>query len=298
MRDPGRDSTRTEASTGREPIDRRETGERPASDAEVGESSRRRLLFAAGGLVAGSALSSAATAAHENHYELGARTSHWGGEEPSEIRDEENPTITFTAGEEYTVTWHNRDGNYHKLLIRDEDSNILENTSGNGEEGATESVTFVATERMDNYQCEPHFSMRGDIRMEGTTSGSDEASTETPTQEPTSTDDQTPMDESTPTAEPTTTDGSTATGEATVTGTGVSVDEETATNTEPPTDQETVTDAVTATRTDEPGGNGTTSPEGGIVDSEDQSVFGVGSVITGVGGVVYLLRRRLADGKE
>lgn len=300
MRDSRPVTTRTDGSTGTESTDRRDTAEVGADEADAGETSRRRLLFVAGGLVAGSALTTSAIAAHENHYELGARTSHWGGEEPSEIEGEENPTITFTAGEEYTITWHNRDGNYHKLLIRNEDGETLENSPGNNEEGGTEAVTFVATEQMHDYQCEPHFSMRGDIEIVGTTSEPDETPTETPTEEPAPTAETTPTDESTATDEPTptATDGSMATEEATATGTGVSADEETATDTETPAEQATVTDAVTATRTDGPGGNGTTSPGGGIVDPEDQSVFGVGSVVTGVGGLVYLLRRRFADGAE
>lgn len=310
MRDQGRDAARTESSTGTEPVNRRDTQEQPASDAQAGNTSRRRLLFVAGGLVAGSALSSPGAAAHENHYELGGLTSHWGGEEPREIEGEENPSITFTAGEEYTVTWHNRDGNYHKLLIRDEDGNVLENTPGNGEEGRTESVTFVATERMHDYQCEPHFSMRGDIRVEGTTPESDESATATPTEERTPTDASTQTQEPSPTEEPTATDESTSaerstpteeptrSEQETATGTGASADEATTTGTETAADEATATDGGAATQTDGPGGNGTTSPDGGIVESEDQSVFGVGSLVTGVGGVVYVLRRRFGDGEE
>lgn len=294
MRHSDRRYTRSRDEDGPESVSRSH-GLEPSHDGSEGHQvGRRRLLVASGALLAGSALSIPASAADSNHYELGARTSHWEGEEPSDVEGVENPTLSMTPGEEYTVTWHNRDGNYHKLLIRDEDSNVLESTSGNNEQGGTESVTFVATAEMDNYQCEPHYPMRGDIET-------GEDSTTTPT--PTETESQPVADEST----------------ATETGTDTSEEPATATATEARTPTES---AATETATETPSGTaseatGTASDEASQTDGgteattdsataeggdgvgpDEQSVFGVGSAVVGAGGVIYLLRERFAGGDD
>lgn len=302
MRDPRQRTTRFEGSTGPDTTDGREGVEPPDDAGKQGVTSRRHLLFVSGGLLVGSALTTPAGAADSNHYELGALTSHWGGEEPSEIEGEENPTLTLTPGEEYTVTWHNRDGNYHKLLIRDEDRNVLENTDGNGEEGSTESVTFVATDEMHDYQCEPHFSMNGDIETQGGSPAADETETQTQTETRTETPTQTETDTETPTDDETATATGTPTDAAseTTSETAVETPAETATDTPSETRSgETATEAETATQTTGENATGTATPEVGPDDDpDDQSVFGFGSVLTGAGGVVYLLRRRFADADE
>lgn len=96
--------------------------------------------------------------------ELEAAATGWTGASPSQIEDETNPTLSLTAGEEYTVQWTNTDTFGHNFVIENADGeNIVETELliGNGE---TASVTFTATEEMAEYYCEPHpDDMRGDI---------------------------------------------------------------------------------------------------------------------------------------
>ncbi|MFP9190667.1 cupredoxin domain-containing protein [Natronosalvus vescus] len=81
---------------------------------------------------------------------------HWIGVEPPEIADEENPTLVLYAGREYELTWENGDGDFHNLVIWDEDDNALEETDYTDEEGATETLTFEASEEMVRFVCAPH----------------------------------------------------------------------------------------------------------------------------------------------
>lgn len=186
-------------------------------------------------------------------------------------------------GEEYTLTWHNRDGNYHKLLIRDEDNNVLARSSGNNEQGGTESVTVVATDEMDNYRCEPHYSMRGDIDTREGSSTPTETAAPTETSTPTRTETSSP----TRTGTPTSTEQSTATESEPTSETASETTQGTSTGTSAET--ETSTEAGQAARTGDGSGTETASIED---DTDDQPVFGVGSVLAGLGGIGYLLRRR------
>lgn len=51
----------------------------PNGDVDPGGTSRRRLLVVSGSMLVGSYLANPAGAADANHYEIGARTSHWVG---------------------------------------------------------------------------------------------------------------------------------------------------------------------------------------------------------------------------
>lgn len=289
-----RDDGRAGRSTGR--TGARPGGGRSPPDTETADATtRRRLLVVTRGTLAASTLPGLATAGHSNHYVIGAQTSHWAGEEPSDIAGEENPTLSMTVGEEYTVTWHNRDGNYHKLLIRNEDNEVLARSPGNNEQGGTEAVTFVVTEEMDNYQCEPHFSMNGDIDTQGSSSSTPTASSE-PTESSTSTETATePSSTSTESRTPSRTETRTASDSSTPDGTETPADSATESPTSSGTD--------TATPTDEQGDGGEpaqtvddadTETEGIEGDTDDQAVFGTASLVAGAGLVGYL-RRRFGD---
>lgn len=287
MADRRRDDDRAGRSAGR-PGARPDGGRSPPGTETAGSTTRRRLLAVTGGALAASTLPGLATAGHGNHYVIGAETSHWAGEEPSDIAGEENPTLPMTVGEEYTVTWHNRDGNYHKLLIRNEDNEVLARSPGNNEQGGTEAVTFVVTEEMDNYQCEPHFSMNGDIDTQASSSSTPTASSE-------------PTESSTPA------ETATETQTTSRTGTRTSSDPSTPGGTETPADTATEsspgseTEAATPTDAQGDGGEpvqtaddaGTETEE--IADeTDDQAVFGTASLVAGAGVVGYL-RRRFGD---
>ncbi|MFP8952672.1 PQQ-dependent sugar dehydrogenase [Natrialbaceae archaeon A-arb3/5] len=80
----------------------------------------------------------------------------WFGMEPEEIDGAENPTLELTAGETYTITWENGDGQPHNVVILDETDTILERTEIISEAGERQSLEFEATEEMDRYICEVH----------------------------------------------------------------------------------------------------------------------------------------------
>ncbi|OIB56523.1 PQQ-dependent sugar dehydrogenase [Natrialba sp. SSL1] len=92
----------------------------------------------------------------------------WFGMEPAEIDDTENPTLELVAGETYTFTWENGDGQPHNVVILDETDTILERTEIISEQGETQSLEFEATPEMDRYVCEVHpGTMVGRIQVEG-----------------------------------------------------------------------------------------------------------------------------------
>lgn len=99
------------------------------------------------------------------YYEFSGELSGWYGREPPGIDGEENPTITLRPGATYEITWTNRDGKAHRFAIEDARGNKLVQSEKSSEQGATETTTFEATERMAAYYCTFHPStMRGDVR--------------------------------------------------------------------------------------------------------------------------------------
>ncbi len=80
----------------------------------------------------------------------------WFGMEPEEIDGAENPTLELEAGETYTFTWENGDGQPHNVVILDAGDNILERTEIITEQGETQSLEFEATPEMERYVCEVH----------------------------------------------------------------------------------------------------------------------------------------------
>lgn len=49
---------------------------------------------------------------------LGGDSSGWRGQEPSEIENETNPTLTLDSGTTYKITRENLDGAEHELIMR------------------------------------------------------------------------------------------------------------------------------------------------------------------------------------
>ena len=104
-------------------------------------------------------------------FELGGQTTGWVGQAPSSIEGTTNPTLEMTAGEEYTVTWENLDGNLHDFHVLDAEGNEIDGTGAPADgyvdtQGETTSVTFTATEEMAEYYCSAHtLQMRGDVNV-------------------------------------------------------------------------------------------------------------------------------------
>ena len=98
---------------------------------------------------------------------LGGETGGWQGQAPAEIEGETNPTLTLQAGTEYRLVWENLDGIQHNFAIEDQDGEDLLATDFVQQEGATQVVTFTASEEMAEYYCQVHpTSMRGTIEVQ------------------------------------------------------------------------------------------------------------------------------------
>jgi plastocyanin len=88
--------------------------------------------------------------------ELAAQSNYaWTGIAPTEVEGD-NPTLTLTAGEEYTIAWTNENGAFHNFVIETEDGSKPVETELMSDQGQTQSVTFTATEGMTTYYCDPH----------------------------------------------------------------------------------------------------------------------------------------------
>jgi uncharacterized cupredoxin-like copper-binding protein len=100
----------------------------------------------------------------EADFRLGGEASGWVGRAPERIQDETNPTLELEAGTEYTLVWENGDGIQHNFAIEDADGEDLLATEFVQEAGATQTVTFTASEEMAEYYCQVHpDSMRGTV---------------------------------------------------------------------------------------------------------------------------------------
>jgi plastocyanin len=99
-------------------------------------------------------------------FQLAGTASAWQGVAPDAIADTENPTLQLEAGTEYVLVWENDDGLQHNFAIEDENGDELQASELVGDEGATQTVTFTATEEMAEYYCQVHpQSMRGAIEI-------------------------------------------------------------------------------------------------------------------------------------
>lgn len=80
----------------------------------------------------------------------------WVGVEPPAIDRVENPTLVLVEGRAYEITWENMDGVHHNIAFWDEDREVVEDYSTDGNEtvGETETLAFEATPEMETYRCE------------------------------------------------------------------------------------------------------------------------------------------------
>ncbi|WP_049889291.1 hypothetical protein [Natronolimnohabitans innermongolicus] len=80
----------------------------------------------------------------------------WVGVEPAAIDRVENPSLVLVEGREYELTWENMDGVHHNVALWDEDEEVVDGYSTDGNEivGEVETLVFEATAEMDTYRCE------------------------------------------------------------------------------------------------------------------------------------------------
>ncbi|GAB7095354.1 hypothetical protein JCM30237_25070 [Halolamina litorea] len=145
--------------------------------------SRRRLLQGVG--VAGLGLGLAGFAAQQKSttFVFDGEVEAWQGQSPESILGA-NPTLPLQAGQEYTVEWENVDGQPHNFVILDANEEQLLRTEIITEQGATQSVTFTATEEMATYLCEVHpTTMVGDIEVTGSSTGTGTATEDATTEQ-------------------------------------------------------------------------------------------------------------------
>lgn len=104
------------------------------------------------------------TTTAEGDFVLGAETPGWQGIAPSSVEDQTNPELNLQAGKEYTVSWRYLDGLPHNFVIEDGSGNDVVTTKIERGKGTVRSVTFTATEEMEEYYCAVHpQSMRGTV---------------------------------------------------------------------------------------------------------------------------------------
>ncbi|WP_313696172.1 PQQ-dependent sugar dehydrogenase [Halorarum halobium] len=143
--------------------------------------SRRRLLgaAAAGGIASGFA--GASFAQQTTVIELLGVTPGWEYEGDTSApyiggTSTTNPTLRLQPGQEYEVTWENGDGQPHNFVVQDDQGNDLVRTELMSEQGATQTVTFTASEEMTTYLCEAHpNTMIGDVETAGGSGGGTDA---------------------------------------------------------------------------------------------------------------------------
>ncbi|UTF52256.1 cupredoxin domain-containing protein [Natronosalvus rutilus] len=102
----------------------------------------------------------------EGDFRLLGNAAAWMGDAPDAIADTENPPLELEEGTEYVLVWENVDGQQHNFAIEDENGENLLASELMGEDGATQTVEFTATEAMAEYYCQVHpNSMRGSIEL-------------------------------------------------------------------------------------------------------------------------------------
>lgn len=159
--------------------------ERPTDDA-VSRRTVVKTTAAATTLLATAGMG--AVTAQETTFRLGGEVGGWRGQSPSSIQGETNPTLDLEAGTEYTIVWENLDGAPHNVVIEDEDGNNLVQTEIMSNQGTTQSVTFTASEEMNEYYCGVHpQSMRGSVNVSGSAGTETPSETETPAETETET---------------------------------------------------------------------------------------------------------------
>ncbi|WP_227376636.1 hypothetical protein [Haladaptatus halobius] len=158
------------------------------------------------GLSAVSAVSTAQqTPQPAESFRLGGEVQAWQGRAPQSISGQQNPTLQLQAGQVYEVTWENLDGQPHNFALQNSDGqnlavifpDVQTNTGGGGgnqgggggnqgggqvqppqdaievtetvsQQGATQTLRFVATQDVARYVCVIHpTTMVGQVNMQG-----------------------------------------------------------------------------------------------------------------------------------
>lgn len=97
---------------------------------------------------------------------LGGQVTYWLGLAPAPIESQQNPTLQLQTGEQYRLIWVNLDGERHQWQIEDGEGTILQQTDPTQRVGATQSITFQATDEMAQYRCQFHpEQMQGAIEL-------------------------------------------------------------------------------------------------------------------------------------
>lgn len=97
---------------------------------------------------------------------LGGQTAYWLGLAPKAIEGQQNPTLQLQSDQQYRLLWVNLDGQQHQWQIEDGEENVLERTEPTQQIGATQSVTFEATDEMAQYRCQFHpEQMQGSVEL-------------------------------------------------------------------------------------------------------------------------------------
>ncbi|MFC6768796.1 cupredoxin domain-containing protein [Natrinema soli] len=118
-------------------------------------------------------------------YSLALEEGQWVGQSPDSIADETNPTLELEAGETYAVEWENTIGRHqpeaenrtyeslpgHNFVIASAGDTNQWNTyvrsDFTAEEGATQTIEFVATEEMGVYLDQSQLEAVGEISVGG-----------------------------------------------------------------------------------------------------------------------------------
>ena len=148
-----------------------------AVPATLASTSRRRFLkTAAATTVIGA--SGTASAQETPTFKLDGRIPGWLGQSPDAIAGRTNPTLSLETGTTYRIRWTNVDGRAHNVALLDGNGTVLKRTKIISEQGATQMLTFTATQEMAEYICEVHpTSMRGEIQIAGEQSSSTQTDT-------------------------------------------------------------------------------------------------------------------------
>ncbi|OAQ53012.1 hypothetical protein HTG_09280 [Natrinema mahii] len=101
--------------------------------------------------------------------ELKSLAQSWEGVAPSKIEGVENPDLSLTEGETYTIEWVENEQGEHNLAVYDDSESAVEGPTekASGDEPGL-SVEFEASSDTVEYVCVPHYTagMAGNIELE------------------------------------------------------------------------------------------------------------------------------------
>ncbi|QCC58926.1 plastocyanin/azurin family copper-binding protein [Natrinema thermotolerans] len=100
--------------------------------------------------------------------ELKSLAQSWEGVAPSKIEGVENPDLSLTEGETYTIEWVENEQGTHNLAVYDDSQSAVAGPTEKTSEPSDASVEFEASSDTVEYVCEPHYDigMAGSIQLE------------------------------------------------------------------------------------------------------------------------------------